>query len=168
MPAVTLTWPLAFDPSSVSITNGSGIGPVGNVADAPKLRARTNLPRRGLDIPVGVNSRGSSRTVTSDENDRKIISTALSDNHNDNAFQQDPGLGADMIYAVNSDAIRGIIIQRLRDVFAEFERQNRYKLKEDTAVWSGEESELVLDFDYFNIETDEQKHFSGALQRVDN
>lgn len=166
MSGVVLTWPLAFDPGSVSISNGSGIGTISALASAPDVRARTGLPRRGLDIPIGVNKHGATKTVTRDDNDRKIISTALSDNNNDHAFQQDPGLGADMIFGVNTDAIRGIIIQRLRDVFADFERQNRYSLREDTAVWTeSDEGDLILDFDYFNIETDEAKHFSGALQR---
>jgi hypothetical protein len=115
---------------------------------------------------MGVNHRGSSRTVTGEANDRKILSTALSDNHNDHAFQQDPGLGSDFIFGINDEAVRGVIIQRLRDVFTDFERQNRYRLKEDSAVWSSnEDGELILDFDYFNIETDEPKHFTGSLLR---
>lgn len=164
MAGVILSWPLAFSSSSVIISGGGAVAPAGAL-DAARLRARTALPRRGLDIPIGVNRRGSSRTVTSDANDRKVISTALSDNNNDHAYQQDPGLGADFIFGMNDETVRGIIIQRLRDVFADFERQNRYRLKSDSAVWSQDEGDLILQFDYFNIETDEPKHFTGSLQR---
>jgi hypothetical protein len=115
-------------------------------------------------LPVGVNRRGGIRTVVGDANDVKILSTALSDNQNEHAYQQDPGLGGEMIFAINDHAVRGIIIQRLRDVFADFERQHRYKLIEDSASWSQDGGELHLSFDYFNIESDELRHFRGSLR----
>lgn len=164
MAGVTLSWPLAFDPGSVTVTGGGTVTSDQGL-DAPVLRNRTNQPRRGIAIPIGVNKRGGTRTVTSDANDRKIIATALSDNNNEHAFQQDPGLGADFVFGISDAAVRGIIIQRLRDVFADFERQNRYRLDESSAVWTEGEGELVLDFDYFNIETDEPKHFRGVLNK---
>jgi hypothetical protein len=162
MAGKTLSWPLAFDFSAVIVTGGTLV-PEGAL-DAARLRARKDLPRKGLALPVGVNKRGSTKTVTSDANDRKIIAIGISDCHNSHAYQQDPGLGSDHIFALNDGAVRGIIIQRLRDIFADFENQNRYKLKEETTAWTEDGGELILDFDYFNIESDEEKHFKGPLQ----
>lgn len=163
MAGTTLQWPLAFDPSQVIVTGGGTVAPEG-ASSIPNLRARSDLPRRGVDIPVGVNKRGSTRTVTSDDNDRKIISTALSDNANEHAYQQDPGLGASFIFDVNDEAVRGLIIQRLRDVFADFQRENRYRLIEESASWTQDGGVLILAFDYLNIESDEPKHFTGTLR----
>lgn len=156
MAGINPSWPLSFDPDLAIVTDGT--------TEPPAQRARTGLHRRGLQIPVGVNRRGSSRTTVGDANDYKIIATALSDNQNEHAWQQDPGLGADFIFGINDEAVRGIIIQRLRDVFAEFERQHRYKFAEDTAVWGQNEGDMTLEFDYFNIESDEHRHFTGTLR----
>jgi hypothetical protein len=73
-------------------------------------------------------------------------------------------LGAEFIFDINDEAVRGLIIQRLRDVFASFQRENRYRLVEESASWSQDGGTLTLAFDYFNIESDEPKHFTGTLR----
>jgi hypothetical protein len=159
--STTITWPLSVPPPTGAVGGGPSIAPATG-REAPTLRARTGLPRRGLAIPVGVTKQGKSRTVTGEENDRKIIFTALGGNDNQNAFQQDPGLGNEMIFEINDEVIRARIRQRLVDVFADFDRQNRYRLAEETIEWSENEGEgeLVLSFDYFNVESDEVQSFA--------
>lgn len=159
--AKTLTWPLSVPPPTAAV----GSGPAASSAvsrEAPTLRNRTDLPRVGLAIPVGVTKQGRTRTVTGEANDRKIIFTALGGNHNQNAYQQDPGLGDDMIFEINDEVIRARIRQRLIDVFDDFDRQNRYRLVSESVSWdiNEDEGELVLSFDYFNVESDEVQSFA--------
>ena len=157
--AKTLTWPLSVPPPTGAVGSGLGIASsAGRVA--PALRNRSNLPRVGLALPVGVTKQGRSKTVTGEANDRKIIFTALGGNYNQNAYQQDPGLGEDMIFEINDAVIQARIRQKLADVFADFDRQNRYRLVVETLEWSEEEGELVLSFDYFNVESDEPQSFA--------
>lgn len=109
---------------------------------------------------MGVNAQGRTATVSGEDQDRKIIRAALGDNDNNNAFQQDPGLGADMVFDINDPVTRGIILRRLRLVFQDFERQKRYRLQEDTIKWAEDGGELILEFNYLNLESDKPESFT--------
>lgn len=126
-----------------------------------------DLPRAGLRIPLGVTKQGRGAVVTGDVQDQKIIDTSLGSNDNQNAFQQDQGLGDDMIFDVNDAAVRGVIAIRLRDVFVDFEVQNRYRLLSDTIVWTkdSEKQELNLEFKYHNMETDDVRDFQKGFRQ---
>lgn len=117
---------------------------------------------KGLRIPVGVDSRGGTAWVEGEDNDFKTIMTALADCENENAFQQGIGLGADMIFDLEDQAIRAQIMSRLESIFAAFEAERRYKLVEESVEWSTipDAGELVLTFRYFNMETDEEQEFT--------
>ena len=106
--------------------------------------------------------------VEHDENDRKIIWNALSDCTSDHAFQQELGLGSDMIFDINDPALRARITQRLIQIFRDFEAQNRYKLKQSTLKWGDNpaEQELVLEFMYLNIESDEELTFKRVFTKA--
>lgn len=162
---VTKTWPLAFDPSSVVLGTTALVAPSTRL-EAPALRRQEDLPRRGLRIPVGVTRQGRAWTLTGDPQDQKIINTALSSNDNLNAFQQDPGLGEDMVFDLADPVVRGKIMARLRAVFNDFEIQNRYRLLEDTIVWEEfpESGDLDVRFKYHNLETDDRKDFEKGFR----
>lgn len=162
---ITKTWPLAFVPSSVVLGATALAAPAVRL-DAPALRRQADLPRRGLRIPIGVNKQGRSATLTGDPQDQKIINTGLSGNDNLNAFQQDPGLGEDMVFDLTDPVVRGKIMVRLRDVFTDFEAQNRYRLLEDTIKWDEDpaKQELNLSFKYHNLETDDPKDFDKGFR----
>lgn len=119
----------------------------------------------GLDIPVGVNPSGGARLVDGDVNDNKIISMALGDDDNENAFQQNIGLGIDMIFAIEDPAVRAKIMGRLRAIFRSFEAQKRYRLMPATVKWSqdSETQDLILEFKYLNLESDEVNTFKRTL-----
>lgn len=120
----------------------------------------------GLRLPVGVSSYGGVSLVSSDENDNKIISLALGSDDNENAFNQDIGLGDDMVYAISDPHVRGKIMGRLKRIFRRFEAQKRYKLLPGTAKWSEDsaEQEIILEFKYLNLESDEEKTFSRTYK----
>jgi hypothetical protein len=162
---VTKTWPLAFDSSSVVLGTAAIVAPSTRL-DAPALRRQEDLPRRGLRVPVGVTKQGRAWTLTGDPQDQKIINIALSGNDNLNAFQQDPGLGEDMVFDLSDPVVRGKIMGRLRTVFADFEAQNRYKLLEDTVQWEEKPNtgDLDLRFRYHNLETDDPKDFDKGFR----
>ena len=115
----------------------------------------------GLALPVGVSSSGGARLVDGDTNDNKIISLALGSDDNENAFNQDIGLGIDMVFALQSPATRGKIMGRLRQIFRRFEAQKRYRFLSNTVVWSEntDTGDLTLEFKYLNLESDETNTF---------
>jgi hypothetical protein len=116
---------------------------------------------RGLRVPVGADPTGGAALVESDENDQKIIGLALGSCDNENAFQQDVGLGNDMVFDINDPTLRARIYRRLISIFQDFETQKRYRLLRDTVRWeTGEEGELVLAFKYMNLESDEPRDFT--------
>jgi hypothetical protein len=116
----------------------------------------------GFRLPVQKSSSGGIRLVDGDENDNKIIRLALSADDNENAFNQDIGLGEEMIFNVTSSEVQGKILARLRQIFAKFESQKRYRLFTDSISWEEDKinQELILNFKYLNMESDEVNEFS--------
>lgn len=121
---------------------------------------------KGLKLPLGVTSAGRAATVDSDENDQKIIRMALGSDENENAFQQDIGLGHNMVFDVSDATLRAKIVARLTRIFNLFETQKRYKLKRETLVWgeNAAEGELTLSFMFINLESDEEKPFRHSFK----
>jgi hypothetical protein len=123
----------------------------------------------GIKLPIKIAPSGGVSLVDSDDNDFKIISLALGSDDNENAFNQDIGLGIDLVYSVRSPHIRGKIIGGLRKIFAKFEAQKRYKLIPSTIKWieGPEDGELTLEIKYLNLESDEIKTFSRTISAND-
>jgi hypothetical protein len=123
----------------------------------------------GLKIPIGVNSSGGAELVSGDENDSKIIKLALSNDDNENAFQQDIGLGEDMVFDLSDPTTKSKIAVRIQRIFSKFQAEKRYKLLRNTIKWTddSETQETTLEFRYLNMESDEvqeyeQKFGAGA------
>lgn len=121
---------------------------------------------KGLALPVGVTSAGGARLSERDEHADQIIFTALSDNDNRNAFQQDLGLGIDMIFGVESAALRAQILRRITNIFRTFEQLELFKLVSESIEFNSNPGtgDLDLTFKYINLESDEVKLFSRTLQ----
>lgn len=96
-----------------------------------------------------------------DDNDKKIIALALGSDDNENAFQQDIGLGIDMIFGISDPGIRGRIINRLKAIFRNFQAQQRFSLFTASIKFTEDSKtqELILEFKYLNLESDEIKDF---------
>lgn len=115
-------------------------------------------------MPLGVSPKGGGATVEFSENDHKIVSLALGDDTNDNAFQQNIGLGPSVIFDINDDNLKARLMQRIRFIFDRFKVQRRYELINDTIRWVGpdqgaEEGSLILEFKYFSLEANEERLF---------
>ena len=119
----------------------------------------------GLAIPVGVNKRGGTAMVSKDAHADQVIRTALLDNSSAHAYQQDEGLGADMIFDNMSIGSRARITFRINAIFRRFAALELFKLKSDTIKWTEvpETQELDLEFKYVNLESDEEKTFNERL-----
>jgi hypothetical protein len=117
----------------------------------------------GLKLPVGVDPTGRGAMVDGEDENRKIIKTALSDCDNDHAFQQEIGLGIDMVFDINDSRVRARIVARLTEIFRRFEDQHRFKLRRDTIRWEKSGGELTLNFVYHDIESDEEKPFARTF-----
>jgi hypothetical protein len=121
----------------------------------------------GLAMPLGVGSHGGARIATGDENDDKIIRMALGDDANENAFQQNIGLGARQIFGASDDVMRAMVMRRCNEVFRRFEAQKRYRLRRETMQWStdSETQEATLSFKYISLESDKELDFRQSFGR---
>lgn len=98
-----------------------------------------------------------------EDDNYQVIMTALSDCDNEHAFQQDVGLGADMIFDISDPITRAKILRRVKMIFVQFEAQHRFRLLTDTIRWSVAEGDLALEFLYHDIESDEDKPFARTF-----
>jgi len=113
-----------------------------------------------------VNAAGGASLVERDNQADKIIFTALSDCDNRNAFQQNLGLGAGMIFDVESPILRAKILRLIVNVFRDFESLEFYKLLLDTVEFSsdGDAGDLFLEFKYLNLESDDIVEFRRSVK----
>ncbi len=118
----------------------------------------------GLQLPVGVNGSGGVAVIDGSAQDDKLVRMALSDNGSENAFQQGIGLGQFLIFRVNDAATRIVILQRIREIFAAFLAEERFRLREETLKFTeGKEGELVLEFRYLSLRADQERTFSSTI-----
>lgn len=119
----------------------------------------------GLAMPVGVGPDGGARLSEGDENDDKVIRLALGDDANENAFQQNIGVGADMVFGQSDELLQASIMRRIGEVFRRFEAAKRYTLKRETIVWSRDSNtqELILQFKYLSLESEREQTFREAF-----
>lgn len=118
----------------------------------------------GLQLPVGVNGSGGVAVIDGVAQDDKIVRMALSDNGSENAFQQGIGFGLFPIFKIEDAATRITILQRIREIFAVFLREERFKILEETLNFKTEkEGELVLEFRYQSLRSDQERTFSAAI-----
>ena len=120
---------------------------------------------KGLRIPIGANPGGGLATVDSDENDRKIIRTALSSDDNENAFQQNIGLGEEMIFSLADPTSRAKIVRKINEIFQRFEAQKRYRLVDGTVRWREDSAKQTtsVSFKYLNLESDRVEDFNTGF-----
>ena len=116
---------------------------------------------KGLKVPMGANRSGGMAVVEGDDNDMKIIKAALTDPDNENAFQQDIGLGEDVVFDFNDPRTRARVGRRVKEIFRIFQEEKRFKLLDNTIKWDtiSETQELVLSFKFLSMESDEEKEF---------
>lgn len=119
---------------------------------------------KGLRIPIGVDSAGRTATVEGDEQASKIIMLALGDNDNENAFQQEMGLGQKVIFDPNDGGARAVVLQRLYALFTAFETDKLYSLDRSTIKWTRADGDLILEFKYINLESDQVVTFRRSLK----
>ncbi len=123
----------------------------------------------GLSIPIRVSSGGGFLKESGDLHASSILRTALGDCDNGNPFQQDIGLGVDMIFDQAVPTARPRILSRLVRLFNLFEQQKRFKLKTNTLRWvEGTNGDMTLEFKYVNLESDEENLFKRDILIRDN
>src|SRR5438445_220529 len=110
----------------------------------------------GFAIPPRANATGGVALSSGDEQDLSIIALALGADENDNSFQQDTGLGDEMIFDIADPLAEAVILGRLRRVFAMFQRLKRFKLLEETVRFTQLDGDTILSFKYLSMETDAQ------------
>lgn len=119
----------------------------------------------GLKLPVGVDGSGGAALIDGDAQDSKILSIALGDDDNDNAFQQNIGLGSFMIFEQPGDRTNALVRQRIKAIFRDFRAEQRFKLVNDSIEFKDEDEqgEFSVEFKFINLESDEEKTFSAGI-----
>lgn len=123
---------------------------------------------KGLKVPVGVGPDGGAALVEGDDNDLKILSLALGSDDNENAFQQNIGLGEDMIFSINDPATRSAIQRKVIEIFRRFEAQERFTIRQETITWEEDQEDqtMTMKFTYLCLESDEEKEFRLSYNTV--
>lgn len=120
---------------------------------------------RGIAVPVGPNVTGGVSIVEGETNAHKIISLALSDLDNDNAFQQFEDYTMGTVFKANTSNVRAYVTARLIQTFTEFEKKKLFRLDRASIQWSkGAPGETILDFRYINLESDHVESYSRAYK----
>ena len=115
-----------------------------------------NYIRSGMSIPFQINQFGGVKMSTDQQLDEEGILINLMDTSNDNAFFQIGNISS-FIFKQNNSDIRQGIINRLIEVFDEFEYQNRMRLiKDSIEIYSYGET-VYIQFNYYSIESGETK-----------
>jgi len=107
----------------------------------------------GIAIPFQANGRGRLLLVSGEDQLRKIILLNLMNLESDNPFQQDIGLGGEMIFAVQSNELKGELRRRVNAFFRRLQLQNRARLAKPPVFEERPESqELEMIISYINLE----------------
>lgn len=120
---------------------------------------------KGLKIPVQVDKTGRVVMIEGDKLNHQLIATALADDENENAFQQQIGLGETMIFGQDGSTLRAQILRRLFTIFSDFEKHKLFQLIRETIEWSKdtENGDLILSFSYIDLESDQPQFFKKAF-----
>lgn len=119
----------------------------------------------GISIPFRVNTYGGIALKDKDDHDAEIISTALADGDNENAFQQDITLGKENVFDVAGHQFRAATVARLKFIFKNFESEKRFKLLSSTIKWEvDDDGNQEMSFRYVNLESDEEKDFQRTFE----
>ena len=118
----------------------------------------------GFSVPPRANPNGGIALSSGSEQDNNIIGLALSTDETEHGFQQDTGIGDDMIFDMNDPLAQANILGRIRKVFATFKRLKRFQLIENTIAFTQIDGDLILSFKYLPMETDaEPQTYSDTL-----
>lgn len=119
----------------------------------------------GIKIPVQVDRTGRTAMIRGDNLNKQLIAIALTDDENENAFQQQIGLGETMIFGGDTPALRAQILRRLFTIFLDFEARKIFQLVKETIEWSKdvENGDLILGFYYIDLESDQTQFFKKAF-----
>lgn len=127
----------------------------GSTAAATSGARVTGNGKTGIDVPVASDGRGRLALTSGNEQLSKLISLNLADLESANPFQQDLGLGPDVVFSVGDEKLRLEMRRRIRALFRRLQLADRARLaKEPTFSQDSEKQELTVDIDYINIEED--------------
>lgn len=141
----TYSWTL-----SITDTGGKSSPQAGLAGNRTSGQGKT-----GIAIPFSADGRGRIALVSGDDQLQKIIAMNLSDCQSDNPFQDDLGIGADMVFAIASTKLRADLKRRITVLFRRLQLQDRARLAAaPTFEIDDKQQELNVDINYVNIEED--------------
>lgn len=126
----------------------------------------TGEGKNGIAVPFSSDGRGRLALVSGDEQLRKIIICGLMDCENENPFNQDIGLGSQMIFAQNIDSLQADLRRRINALFRRLQLADRARLASPVKFTvNSAEQELECDVHYLNIEENKSSDLSIGFVR---
>ena len=107
---------------------------------------------KGLSVPVGVGPDGRAMTDEGEDQLQKIIALKLSFGDSENPFQT-IGIPSP-VFEINDPTSQAIIKNWIRRVFRQLRADGRAKLVERSIKFEEDEGEMILNFRYVNLKTD--------------
>lgn len=120
----------------------------------------------GLAIPVGTGPDGRAKLERNDQQLTKIIGSHLSFSDSENPYQD---IGIDqVIFDINDKRLQPLIRYRLEVLFDRLEAEERARLDDGSIkfIQDAHEGEMVLEFKYWNLETNEPLDFRGTVDLI--
>lgn len=139
----TYSWTLSVTPSvGQPSTQGSGAG-----------NRTSGNGKTGIAIPFSADGRGRLALVSGENQLRKLIILNLSDCDSANPYQDDLGIGADMVFAIASVKLRADVKRRATLLFRRLQLSDRARLAEPPSFETDQASQsITMNIDYINLE----------------
>lgn len=135
------------------------------------------MGKTGLALPFSANGRGGLALVDGDDQLAKIIGLGLNNLDSENPFneQENLGLGDQMIFAVNDNALQAALRRSVLLLFRRLQLENRAQLSKGSPTFTIDKDTqtLTMHIKYINLETNKPEEFNqrfgpdgtGALAR---
>ena len=109
--------------------------------------------KTGIALPFSTDGRGRLARTAGEGQLSKVILLNLMDLESANPFQDDLGLGAFMIFAVNNEDLHTELRRRINELFRRLQLQDRAKLARPPSFQTNiAEQELEMNISYVNLE----------------
>lgn len=113
----------------------------------------------GLRIPVGVNKSGGAAVETNEaEQNRKLITLALSEGDDNNAFQKLGGF-RELIFQIKNAGVRARAETRLRQILAKYSDRIQLSTDQPIEFVTDNANEIELRFSYIDLLTNRVQDF---------
>lgn len=119
---------------------------------------------KGVSIPISVNVNGGIKKESNSEQIKKLLSLALSEDDDDNPFQ-DLGLDSKLIYSVSSNIKNAEIKIRINKIIQRFNNRIKLVLVEPILIERFNEGEIQITIKWYDTQSNKSDEFQQTFMR---